>query len=141
MYMKNLSFSLCLLFLVCACNSSNKKMVQNTVAKNQDFPEGKEIYNDFCLQCHMTNGEGLAKVFPPLAKSDYLMNKRVESIKAIKYGLSGEITVNGIRYNTVMASLGLSNAEIANVMNYITNSWENKNTSLISEEEVSKIER
>lgn len=40
-----------------------------------------------------------------------------------------------------MASQGLTNREIANVMNYITNSWGNKNTTLITEEEVSKVER
>mgnify|MGYP001354350173 CR=1 FL=1 len=139
--MKNLSFILTLVLLVSACNSSDRKIVQNFNTKSQDFSEGKDIYNDFCIQCHMTNGKGVPKVFPPLAKSDYLKNYRIESIKAIKYGLSGEITVNGEKYNTAMASQGLTNKEIAAVMNYITNSWGNKNTSLITEEEVSKVER
>ncbi|WP_290697261.1 cytochrome c [Lacinutrix sp.] len=116
-------------------------MALNNASVNQDFSEGKEIYNDFCMQCHMANGEGVTKVFPPLAKSDYLMTKTLESIKAIKYGLSGAITVNSIKYNTAMASPGLSDDEVANVMNYITNSWGNENTSLITEEEVSKVER
>ncbi|MDG1715254.1 cytochrome c [Lacinutrix sp.] len=139
--MKNLSFILTLVLLVSACNSSDRKIVQNFNTKSQDFSEGKDIYNDFCIQCHMANGKGVPKVFPPLAKSDYLKNYRIESIKAIKYGLSGEITVNGEKYNTAMASQGLTNKEIAAVMNYITNSWGNKNTSLITEEEVSKVER
>lgn len=139
--MKNLSFILTLVLLVSACNSSDRKTVQNFNTKSQDFSEGKDIYNDFCIQCHMANGKGVPKVFPPLAKSDYLKNYRIESIKAIKYGLSGEITVNGEKYNTAMASQGLTNKEIAAVMNYITNSWGNKNTSLITEEEVSKVER
>ena len=137
--MKNLSFILTLVLLVSACNSSDRKIVQNFNTKSQDFSEGKD--NDFCIQCHMANGKGVPKVFPPLAKSDYLKNYRIESIKAIKYGLSGEITVNGEKYNTAMASQGLTNKEIAAVMNYITNSWGNKNTSLITEEEVSKVER
>ncbi len=89
----------------------------------------------------MPNGKGVAKVFPPLADSDYLMNNRVLSIKAIKYGQNGEITVNGETYNTPMAQLGLSNEEIADVMNYITNSWGNKNDTMITPEEVSKIEK
>ena len=139
--MKRVSFSLCLLLLVFTCNSSDKKTIQNTASVIQDFPEGKEIYNDFCMQCHMGNGEGIPNAFPPLAHSDFLKNKRLESIKGLKYGMSGEITVNGKKYNAAMAAQGLSNLEIANVMNYITNSWGNKNTSLITEEEVSKIER
>ena len=139
--MRILSLNLCLLFMLCACNSSDKRMAQNTTPMHQDFSEGKEIYNGFCMQCHMPNGEGVPKAIPPLAKSDYLINNRLESIKAIKYGLSGEITVNGKTYNSAMSAQGLDNQEIANVMNYITNSWGNKNTSLISEEEVSKVER
>nr|WP_299336903.1 cytochrome c [uncultured Psychroserpens sp.] len=102
---------------------------------------GKIIYTDFCVTCHLPNGKGVPKAFPPLAKSDYLMNNREESIKSIKYGQSGEITVNGEIYNNVMAPLGLEDDEIADVMNYITNSWGNSNDKLITEEEVSKIER
>ncbi|WP_055437498.1 c-type cytochrome [Lacinutrix algicola] len=142
--MKNLSFSLALIFLVCACNSSDKKTDKNSLAVNyvnQNFSEGKEIYNDFCAQCHMPNGKGMPKVIPPLAKSDFLIKNRLESIKAIKYGLSGEITVNGELYNSVMAAQGLSNKEIADVMNYISNNWGNINTVLATEKEVQNIER
>jgi len=137
--MKHIVFSL-LIFLICSCQSSNKKTEQSNEISSSDFPEGKLIYDDFCIQCHMANGEGVPKIYPPIAKSDYLNNTE-ESIKAIKYGLSGEIVVNGEKYNTAMASLGLTNKEIADVMNFITNSWGNENKSLITEEEVSKIER
>ncbi|WAC03276.1 cytochrome c [Lacinutrix neustonica] len=87
------------------------------------------------------NGEGVANTFPPLAKSDYLMNKRKASIRALKFGLNDEIVVNGKSYHGNMASQGLTDREISSVMNYITNSWGNKNTALITEEEVSKVER
>ncbi|OIQ23021.1 MAG: cytochrome C [Lacinutrix sp. MedPE-SW] len=130
-----------MLFLLSSCNSSNKKLAQKSEFEKQDFSEGKQVYEDFCMQCHMANGKGVPRAFPPLAKSDYLKNKREASIKAIKYGLSGSITVNGKVYNSNMAPQGLSNKEIADVMNYITNSWGNENTSLITEEEVSKIQR
>jgi len=89
----------------------------------------------------MGNGEGLAGAFPPLAKSDFLMNNRTKSIHAIKYGLQGEITVNGIKYNSAMASMGLTDDEVADVMNYITNSWGNKNAKMITEKEVSEIKK
>ncbi|WP_452223181.1 c-type cytochrome [Lacinutrix chionoecetis] len=138
--MKHIFFTLYLSIFILACNSSDKKTANKSMSLSQEFSEGKQIYNDFCMQCHMANGEGVPKVFPPLANSDYLENKRTESIKGIKYGMSGEITVNGVKYNSVMAAQGLSDEEVAHVMNYITNSWGNKNTSLITEEEVSKIE-
>ena len=89
----------------------------------------------------MPSGEGVKGVFPPLAKSDYLFKNREASIRGIKFGQSGEIIVNGIKYNGVMAPMGLSDDEIADVMNYITNSWGNKNNNMVTEEEVSKIKK
>ncbi|MDU8886537.1 cytochrome c [Yeosuana sp. MJ-SS3] len=89
----------------------------------------------------MPNGEGVPDTFPPLAKSDFLMEKRIESIKSIKYGMQGEIVVNGKTYNSVMDNLGLLDSEIADVMNYITNTWGNTNDKMITEEEVSEIEK
>ncbi|PKQ45222.1 cytochrome C [Confluentibacter flavum] len=102
---------------------------------------GSDIYQDFCITCHMGNGEGLAGAFPPLAKSDYLMNHRAKSIHAIKYGLQGEITVNGKKYNGLMAYQGLTDEEVADVMNYITNSWGNKNNMMVTVKEVSEIKK
>ena len=99
------------------------------------------MYADFCITCHQGNGQGVQGAFPPLAQSDFLLNKRVESIKAIKYGLKGEIVVNGVTYNGNMASQGLSDEEVADVMNYILNSWGNKGGKIVTVEEVTKIKR
>ncbi len=118
---------------------------QEDVKKDSNFTnsikEGSLIYEDFCVNCHLPNGKGVEKTFPPLAKSDYLMNKRGLSIKAIKFGQNGEIVVNGITYNNVMAPLGLTNQEIADVMNYITTSWGNTNKKMITKAEVSAMEQ
>lgn len=102
---------------------------------------GKDIYADFCVTCHLPNGEGVENVYPPLAKSDYLLKNREASIKGIKYGQKGEITVNGKTYNNVMAPMGLSDDEVADVMNYINNSWGNKNKKIVTKEEVSKVKK
>lgn len=105
----------------------------------QSIEEGRIIYNDFCMSCHMANGEGAGNVFPPLANSDFLRDKQIESIKAIKFGMSGAIVVNGKTYNSVMTPLGLSDQEIADVMNFINNSWGNSNEHFYTKAEVSKI--
>jgi mono/diheme cytochrome c family protein len=107
----------------------------------ESMERGREIYADFCVTCHLQKGEGVAHTFPPLASSDYLMNKRGESIRAIKYGLQGEITVNGMRYNNAMAGLGLEDEEVADVMNYISNSWGNTSDSIVTEKEVASIQK
>lgn len=100
---------------------------------------GGEIYADFCVTCHLERGEGVPNVFPPLANSDYLKTKRMESIAGVKYGQRGEIVVNGITYNNTMMPMGLEDREVADVMNYILNSWGNSNDSLVTPEEVAVI--
>ena len=67
------------------------------------------------------------------------MNNIDLSIRGVKYGLSGPIVVNGEEYDGVMQNQGLDNEEIADVMNYILNSWGNKSTDMITEERVANI--
>ena len=106
----------------------------------QSITDGEEIYQEFCIQCHLDTGEGVSGVFPPLAKSDYLINNIEMSIRGLKYGLSGPIVVNGEEYNGLMQDQGLYDIEIADVMNYILNSWGNEFKELITAERVTNIE-
>jgi mono/diheme cytochrome c family protein len=112
--------------------------VDAPIARNLQA-EGEEIYADFCIQCHGANGKGDGRQFPPLAGSDWLIKKRKESIHAVKYGQRGEIVVNKLKYNNLMPALGLSNQEVADVMNYIMTSWGNKQKLTITEKEVAAI--
>jgi len=121
-----------------SCQNSPEKISANLA---ESIEEGKIIYNDFCISCHMTNGEGAGAIFPPLANSDYLKNKQIESIKAVKYGMSGEILVNGKTFNSVMSPMGLSDQEVADVMNYINNSWGNDYGEFYTKSDISKIKR
>ncbi|MEH6682741.1 MAG: cytochrome c [Sediminicola sp.] len=107
----------------------------------ESMERGRDIYTDFCVQCHLENGEGVAGTFPPLAKSDYLMEKRKESIRGIKYGQQGEIVVNGETYNNMMMPLGLTDGEVADVMNYITHTWGNSTDITTTVEEVAAIHK
>tara|TARA_B100001175_G_C19458310_1_gene615137 strand:+ start:606 stop:1001 length:396 start_codon:yes stop_codon:yes gene_type:complete len=101
---------------------------------------GKSLYEDFCLRCHMPNGKGIEGVYPPLAKSDFLFKNIEESIKAIKFGgIEGEIIVNGVKYNSKMEKMGLYDDEIADVMNYTLNSWGNKYDTIIKEDYVKSL--
>ncbi len=112
---------------------------QQKTPLQKSIASGKEIYTDFCMQCHGGNGEGNALNFPPLNNSDWLKKKRTQSIHAVKFGQTGEIVVNGKKYNNIMPPAGLSNQEVADVMNYIMNSWNNKNHKMVTVAEVTKI--
>ena len=105
----------------------------------ESIADGAEIYTDFCVQCHLASGQGVANTFPPLAQSDYL-NDIEKSVKALKYGLKGPIQVNGETYNSVMAYQGLDDEEIADVLNYILRNWGNQTDTIVTEAYVSQIQ-
>jgi nitrite reductase (NO-forming) len=95
---------------------------------------GKEIYNVQCIACHQEQGEGLEGIYPPLAKSDYLMADKKRSAQQILHGVTGEIKVNGKIYNGEMSGFDLTDQEVSDVSNYIRNSWGNKGAAVTPEE-------
>ena len=130
-----------LLSVYCIGVFSFLSYMQQEKPLKQSILDGEEIYQDFCLQCHLDNGKGVENAFPPLAKSDYLQNNIDSSIRGVKYGLRGEITVNGKTYNSVMVNQGLDEEEIADVMNYILNSWGNKAEGQITVAQVLEVQK
>lgn len=121
--------------------AQNPKLQKLT--KDIMLAEGKRVYAANCLMCHQEKGEGIDGVFPPLAKSDYLMKLASSADRATLLsiplkGLSGKITVNGKDYASVMPAVsGLSDEALASVMTYITNTWGNS-AKAITVEEVQK---
>ena len=134
--MKKLGLSLTSSILIISCKSSEKKASPEL---KSSISEGEKVYQNFCINCHMPNGEGIEGAYPPLANSDYLENNLKASIIGIKNGMKGEITVNGKTYNNVMTPMGLNNQEVADVTNYILNNWGNNSDTLITSKEVSKM--
>jgi len=82
----------------------------------------------------MEKGEGLESVYPPLAKSDYMMADKKRSITQTINGVTGEIKVNGIVYNTEMVGIDLTDEEASDVLNFVRNSWGNKGDAVKPEE-------
>jgi len=116
------------------------KTIQS-IALKESIKRGNAVYSDFCISCHLPNGEGIQNIYPPLANSDYLKSNRRASIKGLKYGLKGEITVNGLQYNKYMPPMGLSADEIADVMNFSNHSWGNAYGKIVTVKEVSEIKK
>ncbi|MDR6300897.1 c-type cytochrome [Mesonia maritima] len=142
-----ISVLLILVTITFACKEKKEENYKNpehnsvSSTEKNPFEKGKKIYTNKCAQCHLANGKGIPKIYPPLANSNWLTEKREESIHAVKYGLNGEITVNGKPFENVMFSLDLSDKEVAEVMNYVMNSWGNKQQKPVTEEEVSAIQK
>lgn len=94
----------------------------------ESIKRGQEVYTSYCMSCHMEDGNGTPDINPPLAKADYLKKQTPKTlINIILEGQSAEITVNKKKYSIPMPPQPyLADEQIADVLNYIRNSWGNK---------------
>lgn len=108
--------------------------------KEVRMEKGKQVYLNLCTACHLAEGEGMTGVFPPLAKSDYMLADRDRAIRTVLKGLSGPVEVNGVTYNSVMPPQDavLSDQQVADVLTYVFNSWGNEG-DVFSADEVKAI--
>jgi cytochrome c oxidase subunit 2 len=85
---------------------------------------GATVYQKNCAACHQAKGQGMAPVFPALNGSVIVQGDVAAHIN---------IVVNG-RQGTAMAAYGkqLSVVEIAAVITYERNSWDNKTGDIVT---------
>lgn len=88
---------------------------------------GKVLYVKHCQSCHLEEGQGLGKLIPPLAGSDWLANHQDQLACIIRYGQYDSIVVNGQAYYEKMpGNEALSDGQILNIINHINSSWGNE---------------
>lgn len=97
---------------------------------------GKQQYL-LCGACHGQQGEGVANVGPPLAKSEWVTGPVENLIRIQLRGLKGPITVNGKDYDfpagMVAMGAGQPDENIAAVLTYIRNSFGNTASAVTPE--------
>lgn len=112
-------------------------LVLQSFNQNFDLKEsisrGKTVYSVQCASCHMEDGNGLEGVFPTLVKTDYLADKN-RLVKIVSTGLRGPIVVNGVNYDGEMPGNELTDEQVADVLNYIKNSWGNQDKAVLPAE-------
>jgi putative membrane-bound dehydrogenase-like protein len=88
---------------------------------------GLEVYNKTCIACHGPDGKGVPPAFPPLDGSKRLIGDPALVARIVLHGLQGPLEAGGVKYNNIMAPLGsqLGDAEIAEVLTYVRQSWGN----------------
>ena len=113
-----------------------RKAAQRGELTQQDqVRAGQALFAGTCSVCHQGNGAGLPGVFPPLAKSDYLTADPKRAISVLLHGLTGKVMVNGKEYNSVMPPMNqLNDDEIANILTYVLNSWDNPGGRILTED-------
>ena len=96
---------------------------------------GKQVYDKFCVQCHMNNGKGAPGMNPPLAATEFVTGDKKRLIGIILNGLSEPTLINGETYNNAMPSHAfLKDEQIANVLTYIRNTFGNTAEAITPEE-------
>lgn len=94
------------------------------LAQSQDpdplVQQGKEVFSENCAACHRANGEGLPVKFPALNKNPSVLGDSGQVIATVLNGRKGT-------WGTMPAWKDkLDDAQIAGVVTYIRQAWENK---------------
>lgn len=100
--------------------------VQPSVPK-EIMVRGKAVYDQYCLSCHMPNGLGVPRMAPSLSKSKYVLGSKTKMIRIVLRG-SDEFPVNEDRdfTNPMAPILNLTDQQLADVLTFIRNSFENR---------------
>lgn len=89
---------------------------------------GAEIYSDACASCHLDNGIGQSRLFPPLGKDAMLQQPDPTGLVHLILG-GARVGVSTSRPSPLgMPSFAwkLTDQEIADVSTFIRNSWGNQ---------------
>ncbi len=114
-----------------------------TDAEKESFKAGHEVYfrDGHCATCHQKDGKGLDPAFPPLNDSIYVHGSSERLIKLTLHGVMGPFELHGKKYDgqVPMTPFGmLSDKEVADVLTFTRNSFDNK-ASAITPDEVAKV--
>jgi len=99
---------------------------------SDSFRRGRTLFTAHCAICHQVTGKGTPGTYPPLAGSDFLTAPGgiTNAIKAVVEGLGGRIRVNGVEYNNQMPAIVLDDTQVADVIQFVLNSWGNPGGNL-----------
>jgi mono/diheme cytochrome c family protein len=89
---------------------------------------GGAVFSDACTACHMEEGRGQARIFPPLR--DNVVSQQADPTEVLQIILAGDRTAatNSRLTPLSMPSFAwkLTDQQIVDVANYVRNSWGNR---------------
>ncbi len=102
--------------------------------------KGRKVYEKKCLTCHQANGGGVPHMNPPLINAEFVKGDKKKLIQWVLKGSVEKVAIDGKYYsNNMPPQAGLKDEDIADVLTYIRNSFQNKG-SIVTANEV-KAER
>jgi len=100
---------------------------------------GKKVYTQVCLACHMADGGGVPHMNPPLSNTSYVLGDKATLVKIVLNGFNEDVQINGKTYsNNMTPHADLSDQQIADVLTYVRKSFGNK-ASAVTASEVKKV--
>lgn len=111
-------------------------------AANPQMINGKKVFIDNCIACHVINGEGISSMIPAFKGNGTIQGQSSESMTHILLnGSKGAIT----RFNPTGAAMPafawkLTDTQIADVLTYIRNEWGNA-AQAVSPKEVKEMRK
>jgi mono/diheme cytochrome c family protein len=96
--------------------------------REQMMKQGARIYKDRCAECHQASGEGVARIYPPLAANPaILMRNPVNAIRiTLNGGFPPSTQGNPRPYGMPPFAHVLSDGDVAAVVTYIRGAWDNR---------------
>ncbi|TVR87592.1 MAG: cytochrome c [Saprospirales bacterium] len=89
---------------------------------------GEWLFEIHCANCHMADGTGLGELIPDLWESPYLQKTTIhEAACLIRYGIKTPDPLDpDLKIYPMPPNYELTESEIANILNYIGNSFGNE---------------
>jgi mono/diheme cytochrome c family protein len=114
---------------------------QVTAPPESSMKAGGEIYAHACVSCHETDGSGAPRIYPPLPGNALLQSTDpANTLRIILDGAQTVTTPRAPNAGSMPAYKQLSDQQVANVTNYIRNSWGNAGP-LVTADQVAKARR
>jgi len=109
--------------------AAEEASADRTWSRNELVSKGEELYNTKCGACHQPNGMGLPPAFPPLNGSPIVNGPVAAHL---------DIVINGKPGTAMQAWGSLNDLEIASIVTYERNAWDNKTGDVIQPADVKK---
>jgi len=123
-------------FVIVSCSS------RSDIEFQQYYNQGEVLYAKNCSNCHQKDGKGLALLYPPLDKSDFVDNNFEQVLCIMRKGKSTPTIVNGKTFEQPMKGISsLTDLDIAEIATYIYNTWDRQRGIVSVNEVTEKMEK
>jgi mono/diheme cytochrome c family protein len=117
------------------CTTIAALLVLGQEGPKASIARGKNIYEQYCLSCHQADGSGVPGMNPPLIKTSWVKGDKKKLIKWVLQGSAENVPIDGQSYSNNMAAQNfLKDQELADVLTYIRNSFDNKQSAVTATE-------